>query len=208
MSLSTNAARITLLLIVIELCTLVSGESTQVGVKPNQQALPTLGDPVPIECHSVCEKGEKGVRGLANKGEYISRSFFLPIHLYCIDVAGEKGVPGVCHSICSNSVDLGICSQIALSLGREIVSHGDDTSDDKQRRSAYSAIPVLLSKPSYNPILLNKLRIGVLTVDQLSVVEAKGILLSFCITAELGGTESCKETIKLPYYIMIYAFSS
>ncbi len=123
-------------------------------------------------------------------------------YLYCINVAGEKGVPGVCHSICTNSVDLGICSQIALSLGREIVSNGDDTNDDRQRRGAHSAAY------SYNPILLNKLRIGVLTVDQLSVVEAKGILQSFCITAEFGGTESCKEIIKLPYYIMIRAFSS
>ncbi len=106
--------------------------------------------------------------------------FFLLI--LCINVAGEKGVPGVCNSRCTNSVYLGICSQITVSLGDEAHENTDDT----DRRSAYS----------FKPALLNKLRVGVLTVDQLSVIEAKSILQSFCIPANVGGTETCKE-IKL-----------
>lgn len=144
-------------------------------------------------------KGDKGSRGYPGiMGESTKGSILPCMHaasvsrynsacshqvLVMVSHAGAKGdpgIPGVCSTTvtsCSSLVDLRICSEITLFLRTQIVDNNDESDTDTD-------------SDDDDPIgtLVNKLRQGVFTVNQLSQRDARNILKYFCV----GSIETCK----------------
>ena len=88
-------------------------------------------------------------------------------------------------------MDVSICSQLVLSVGRErLTSDSDD--DDRRKRGTVAF-----------SIILNELRAGRRKVSELRTDEAASLLQSFCLTLSSSVTDDDELGTLVPTYILV-----